>query len=125
MLSGAVAVPILGASGLTPASTPLNGFFVEGTATTTLITALPTCTITSLAGSFLELQNVNTGFVAGRHGPFNNTADANMGFVTGVLWNTTAYPVLNTSYTGLYICRTDTGNSTAAYQLNVRGKFTL
>ena len=40
-------------------------------------------------------------------------------------WNTTAYPVLNTGYTGLYTCRTDTDNSGATYQLNVRGKFTL
>ena len=125
MLSGAVAVPSLTATSLTPATTPLNGFFAEGTATTTLTNALPVCTITSLAGSFLELHNVNTGFVAGRHGPFNNTADANMGDATSALWDTDTYPVLKASYTGLYICRTDTGNSTATYQLNVRGKFTL
>ena len=67
---------------------------------------------------------MDTGFIAGRHGPFDNTPSGS-GIVTAVLWNTSAYPVLNTSYTGLYRCRTDTANSTTTYQLNVRGKFTL
>ena len=67
---------------------------------------------------------MDTGFIAGRHGPFNNTHSGS-DLSTAVFWDNTAYPVLNTSYTGLYRCRADTGNSMATYQLNVRGKFTL
>ena len=122
MLSGQ-AVPGLTATGLIPYTTPLTASFAEGEATATLRTGLPLCTITHQAGSYLELYNLDTGFVAGRHGPFGNTPSGS-GIITAVFWNTTAYPVLKTSYTGLYRCRTDTGNSTATYQLNVRGKFT-
>ena len=122
MLSGQ-AIPGLSASGLIPATTPLTAFFAEGEATATLGTGLPSCAIIQQAGSYLELYNVDTGFFAGRHGPFDNTPSGT-GSTTIVVWNTTTYPVLRTSYTGLYRCRTDTGNSTATYQLNVRGKFT-
>ena len=122
MLSGQ-AIPGLHASGLIPASSPLTAFFAEGEATANLGLGLPYCTISLQAGSFLELYNVDTGFVAGRHGPFDNTPSGS-GIITTMVWNTTAYPVLKTSYTGLYRCRTDTGNSTVTYQLNVRGKFT-
>ena len=122
MLSGQ-AIPSLTATGLIPDTTPLTAFFAEGEATAILGTGLPSCTIIQEAGSYLELYNVDTGFVAGRHGPFDNTPSGS-GIITGVVWNTTTYPVLKTSYTGLYLCRTDTGNSTWTYQLNVRGKFT-
>ena len=116
--------PSLNAAGLIPATSPLTAFFAEGESTTILGTGLPICTIAQQAGSYLELYNVDTGFIAGWHGPFDNTPSGS-GFVTPAFWNTTAYPVLNTSYTGLYRCRTDTANSLVTYQLNVRGKFTL
>ena len=115
--------PALNAASLIPDTSPLTAFFAEGESTATLGAGLPSCTIVQQAGSYLELYNVDTGFIAGRHGPFDNTPSGSGG-VTVVVWNTTAYRVLNTSYTGLYRCRTDTANSSATYQLNVRGKFT-
>ena len=115
---------MLSASGLIPAATPFTAFFAEGEATATLGTGLPSCAIIIQAGSYLELYNVDTGFVAGRHGPFDNTPMTGSGVITLVVWDTTTYPVLKTSYTGLYRCRTDTANSISTYQLNVRGKFT-
>ena len=121
-------IPALGATNLIPDTSPLTAFFAEGESNATLGLGVPLCTVAQQAGSYLELYNVDTGFIAGRHGPFDNTARAfgsSSDIVTAVFWNTTAYPVLNTSYTGLYRCRTDTGNSSATYQLNVRGKFTL
>ena len=116
--------PLLNAAGLIPHTSPLSAFFAEDESTATLGIGLPACVIVQQAGSFLELYNVDTGFVAGRHGPFDNTPSGS-GFLTFVEWNTTAYPVLKTSYTGLYICRTDTANSTATYQLNVRSMYTF
>ena len=114
----------LSATGLIPSTTPLTAFFAEGESTATLGVGVPSCTILQQAGSYLELYNVDTGFIAGRHGPFDNTLSGGS-MVTVVEWDTTLYPVLNTSYAGLYRCRTDTANSTSTYQLNVRGKFTL
>ena len=121
----AKAIPSLIAANLIPATTPPTAFFAEGESTATLGTGLPSCTIIREAGSYLELYNVDTGFVAGRHGPFDNRPMIGIGVTTTVLWDTATYPVLNASFTGLYICRTDTGNSTTTYHLNVRGKFTL
>ena len=65
---------------------------------------------------------MDTGFVAGRHGPFDNRVGTGTGFSTVVTWNTTAYPVVITSHAGLYRCRTDTVISGEAYQLNVLRK---
>ena len=103
------------------ATPPFKANFAEGEPTANLLLGLPTCSISHQAGSFLELYNVDADFVAGRHGPFDDRG----GGLTGASWNTASYPVLNASFTGLYICRTDTGNSKDTYQLNVRGKFTL
>ena len=124
MWFSAQATPALIAVNHIPATPPLKAYFAEGESTATLLLGLPICTIAFQAGSFLELYNVDTGFVAARHGPFDNRPIIGIGISTYVGWNTTTYPVLKTSYTGLYRCRTDTGNSTATYQLNVRGKFT-
>ena len=118
-------IPGLAANGLIPATLPFNAYFAEGESTATLQLGLPICTTSFQNGSFIELYNVDTGFVAGRHGPFDNRGMTGNGPTTTVSWDTTTYPVLKTSFTGLYICRTDTANSTATYQLNVRGKFTL
>ena len=112
------------ASGHRPyAPTNITAFFAEGEATSTLAAGLPACLVSLQAGPFLELYNVDTGFVAGRHGQFDNRPGMGRLIATNVVWNTTAYPVLRTRYTGLYRCRTDTTNSRAAYQLNVRCKF--
>ena len=121
----AQATPTLSATGLIPSTPPGKAYFAEGESTATLLLALPACSILFQAGSFLELYNVDTGFVAGRHGPFDNRPMIGIGASTTVGWNTTTYPVLNAGFTGLYMCRTDTGNSMVTYQLNVRGKFTL
>ena len=112
--------PSLHAENFTPAKSPLSAVFAEGESTTTLLSALPRCTLSRSAGSVLELYNVNNRFVAGRHGPISNTTNT-----TTVVWNTTAHPMLNTSHAGQYICRTDMGYvSTDTYELNVLGKFT-
>ena len=125
VLSG-LAPPVLSAAGLSPNTEPNNfAFFEEGEATSTLLKGLPLCTILAQNGSFLELYNVNTGFVAGWHGQFDNRPGMSSLSATNVGWNTTVNPVLDTSYNGLYRCRTDTSTSLAVYQLNVRGKFTV
>ena len=125
MLSGA-APPGLGAASLNPHTPPnITAFFAEGEPTATVTDALPLCTVSRQNGSFLELYNVDTGFVAGRHGQFDNRLGMSSIPATNVAWNTTANPVLDTSYNGLYRCRTDTSTSSAFYQLNVRGKFTV
>ena len=125
VLSGA-APPALTAAGLIPNTPPNNtAFFAEGEPTATVADALPLCTVSGQNGSFLELYNVDTGFVAGRHGQFDNRPDMGSPPATSVGWNTTDYPVLDTSHNGLYRCRTDTKTSFAVYQLNVRGKFTV
>ena len=125
VLSGATP-PTLSAASLSPNTAPnLTAYFAEGEATSPLLTGLPSCVIFAQNGSFLELYNVDTGFVAGRHGPFDNRPGIGSLASTGVLWNTTANPVLDTSYTGLYRCRADTSTSSGFYQLNVRGKFTI
>ena len=125
LVFSAQATPTLNAVNLIPATLPLKAYFAEGESTATLLLGLPTCVISFSTGSFLELYNVDTGFVAARHGPFDNRPVIGIGIATNVGWNTATYPVLKTSYTGLYRCRTDTANATATYQLNVRGKFTL
>ena len=118
--------PTLSAGSLRPIASPiLTAYFAEGEVTATLALALPICADSLQNGSFLEVYNVDTGFVAGRHGPFDNRPGMGSLASTNVLWNTTAYPVLDTSYTGLYRCRTDTSTSLESYQLNVRGKFTV
>ena len=125
MLLGSVP-PTLSAASLRPTTLPnLTAYFAEGEATATLAPALPFCTVSRQNGSFLELYNVDTGFVAGRHGQFDNRPGIGNLVATYVVWNTTANPVLDTSYTGLYRCRTDTSTSSVFYQLNVRGKFTV
>ena len=93
--------------------------FCEGERTDTLQTDLPRCSVSYSEGLYLELFNVNKSFVAGRHGAFNNTATTGN---TTVIWDTMAYPVVNRSLAGLYICRTDTANSTNMHQLDVFGK---
>ena len=125
MLLGLVP-PTLFASGLSPNTPPnLTAYFDEGEATAKLASALPLCAISLQSGSFLELYNVDTGLVAGRYGPFDNRPGMGRPSFTSVVWNTTANPVLDTSCTGLYRCRTDTSTSLESYQLNVRGKFTV
>ena len=125
MLSGATP-PGITAAGLSLNTAPnLTAYFAEGEATSPLVTALPSCVIFAQNGSFLELYNVDTEFVAGRHGPFDNRPGIGSLANTGLLWNTTANPVLDTSYNGLYRCRADTSISSSFYQLNVLGKFTI
>ena len=125
VLSGA-APPGLTATGLSPNTPPnITAFFAEGEATVSVADALPLCTVSRQNGSFLELCNVDTGFVAGRHGPFDNRPGMGRPIATNVGWNTAVNPVLDTSHNGLYRCRTDTSTSSAFYQLNVRGKFTV
>ena len=124
MLSGA-APPGLTATGLSPNSSPnLTAYFAEGEATVTVADALPLCIVSRQNGSFLELYNVDTGFVEGRHGQFDNRPGMGS-LATNVGWNTAVNPVLDTSYNGLYRCRTDTSTSSEFYRLNVRGKFTV
>ena len=114
---------MLVAGTLLPKTTSLLNvaYLADGLATSHIVRALPSCFTTYQFGNFLELYNVNNGMVFGRHGPFDNAATGSH-FSTFAGWNTTLYPVLNTSLTGLYRCRTDTDQSLATYELYVRGK---
>ena len=77
---------------------------------------LPYCTIHNAHSAYLELYNRDTGFIAGRHGWFNNSGT---GVTLIVLWNITAFPLLKGNYTGRYKCRTDTANSLHSYQMEI------
>ena len=98
-------------------------YFADGQPTNDIFRALPNCFTSSRFGTFLELYNVNTGKVFGRASLFDHTAPTgNPKLITSVALNRTLYPVLNTSLTGLYACRTNNAKSLGTYQLNVRGK---
>ena len=81
---------------------------------------LPYCTIHNAQSAYLELYNMDTGFIAGRHGWFNNSGT---GVPLTVVWNRTTFPLLKGKYTGRYKCHTDTANSLHSYQMKIgRGK---
>ena len=84
-----------------------------------MFSALPVCEVSRRDGAFLEIYNSNTGLVVRRHGPFNNTQ------VALIHWDIGAYGVLNSSFNGLYYCRTDSYSAHEprnSYQLTVLGK---
>ena len=101
-----------------PNTTALFGTFREEQPATDIVTDLPSCTISNARGGFLELYNVDTGFVPGRHGSFDNIGT---GVPLTVTWNITAHPRLKKTHTGRYKCRTDIRNSHQSYQLNILG----
>ena len=110
-----VAVPTL-ISEFRPSSTSYWAHvFHQGQITSNITDLLPSCLILKQASSYLELYNVDNGFVAARHGEFTS--------YTSLSWNDTAYPVLEPSLSGLYRCRTATANSTESFQLNVTSAF--
>ena len=106
---------------------PYQAYFTEGQSTAEALYALPICIISNRAGAFLELYNINTGMVVGHHGPFDNTHGADPSW-TITEWDNVAHPWLNSSYNGLYYCRTDSYSGHEqrnSYQLNVRGEITV
>ena len=119
-----MSIPSLTAANILPPTYPLKGTFVEGEGTAQLENGLPSCFVFAGRARFLELFNVDTGFVAAWRGPFDNTPTG-MGRGTFLMWDKINFPVLKTSYSGVYKCRTDDRYSHHTYTLSVLGKFTL
>ena len=116
------AIPTLRANGLTtPQTTRILAYFADGQNTVTAIRALPGCSFQGGSGKYLEVYKLDTSLQVAYTGPFTNGVTT----TTSVNWNTTAYPTLNTMFTGLYKCRTEKSIGIRTYQLNVRGKMRM
>ena len=115
--------PALSASGLSPEGQAFSAFFGEGQGTEILGNALPSCSNQLEPGSILELYNEDTGFIAGRYVPFNDSLGVAVD--AHAVWDVTSFPALKATYTGIYSCRTNSISSAQTYQLHVRRKFTL
>ncbi|XP_065182248.1 mucin-5AC-like [Sycon ciliatum] len=102
---------ILGAGG-TGQQSPFTVTFGDGQPTVNVTVYLPTCIVTSGSGPFIRLEKTDGSLVLGETGTFS-------GSFNGASVNSTAHPILDTSYTGLYHCRTVDHNSTQTYQLNI------
>ncbi|XP_065181993.1 uncharacterized protein LOC135812616 [Sycon ciliatum] len=101
----------LSASGTGQATTAFEVTFGDGQPTADVTNYLPTCVVLSGSGPFIRLEKTEGSLVLAETGTFSG--------VTTVQVNTTAHPTLDTSYTGLYHCRTADRNSSQTYQLNI------
>ncbi|XP_065182005.1 uncharacterized protein LOC135812635 [Sycon ciliatum] len=102
---------ILGAAGTGQSMAAFTVAFGNGQPTVNVTDYLPVCLVISGSGPFIRLEKTDGSLVLGETGAFSG--------VTTVQVNSTAHPILDTSYTGLYHCRTATHNSTQTYQLNI------
>ena len=98
-----------------------TGTFDEGKEASLLLSELPSCVIFHKAGQVLELYNVDTGFIAAHHGPFDNSV-LGAGIHTTLYWDYAAFPTLNATFSGRYRCRTDAGHSPQKFQMHIKGK---
>ncbi|XP_065182285.1 uncharacterized protein LOC135812995 [Sycon ciliatum] len=90
---------------------PYRVTFGDGQPTAKVTDYLPACVVISGSGPFIRLEKTDGSLVLAELGSFA---------VFGILLvNSTVHPILNTSYTGLYHCRTVDNNSTQTYQLNI------
>ncbi|XP_065182257.1 uncharacterized protein LOC135812966 [Sycon ciliatum] len=90
---------------------PYRVTFGDGQPTANVTSYLPVCFVASGSGPFIRLEKTDGSLVLAELGSFT---------VFGrLLVNTTVHPILDTSYTGLYHCRTVDNNSTQTYQLNI------
>ncbi|XP_065181287.1 uncharacterized protein LOC135811945 isoform X1 [Sycon ciliatum] len=101
----------LNAAGTGQSTTAFRVTFGDGQPTANVTDYLPVCLVASGSGPFIRLEKTDGSLVWAETGAFSGG--------TIVLVNTTVHPILDTSYTGLYHCRTATGNSTQTYQLNI------
>ena len=114
--------PELSAPNISPKQTTnIVAYLADGQDTFDAMFALPRCAVSGGTGDYMELYNVDVGTPVASTGFFNNTPQT----TTYIHWRTTHIGTLNTSFTGLYRCRTDTANSTQTYQLNVRCKLSI
>ena len=95
---------------------PFTVTFGDGQPTANVTSYLPGCVVFSGSGPFIRLEKTDGSLVLAETGAFS-------GSLNGAQVNTTVHPILDTSYTGLYHCRTVDHNSTQTYQLNIVGKF--
>ncbi|XP_065181992.1 uncharacterized protein LOC135812615 [Sycon ciliatum] len=101
---------ILNAAG-TGQLAPFRVTFGDGQPTADVTNYLPACWVFFGPGPFIRLEKTDGSLVLAETGAFS------VGIIFVV--NTTAHPILDTSYTGLYHCRTVDNNSTRTYQLNI------
>ncbi|XP_065181299.1 serine-rich adhesin for platelets-like isoform X2 [Sycon ciliatum] len=84
--------------------------FGDGQPTVNVPDYLPLCLVSDGSGPFIRLEKTDGSLVL-----FESAISG----ITVVQLNSAARPMLNTSYTGLYHCRTATHNSSDTYQLNI------
>ncbi|XP_065181438.1 uncharacterized protein LOC135812047 isoform X2 [Sycon ciliatum] len=90
---------------------PYTVTFGDGQPTADVISYLPGCVVLSGSGPWIRLEKTDGSLVLGETGAFSGLTSATV--------NSTAHPILDTSYTGLYHCRTVDHNSRQTYQLNI------
>ncbi|XP_065181300.1 uncharacterized protein LOC135811948 isoform X3 [Sycon ciliatum] len=94
---------------------PYRVTFGDGQPTANVTSYLPVCVVISGSGPFIRLEKTDGSLLLGETGAFTAVVTAP---ATAFL-NSTVHPILDTSYTGLYHCRTVDHNSTQTYQLNI------
>ncbi|XP_065181282.1 uncharacterized protein LOC135811938 [Sycon ciliatum] len=102
----------LNAAGTGQSTTAFRVTFGDGQPTANVTSYLPACVVISGSGPFIRLEKTDGSLVLAETGAFS-------GSLNGAQVNTTVHPILDTSYTGLYHCRTVDHNSTQTYQLNI------
>ncbi|XP_065181435.1 uncharacterized protein LOC135812046 isoform X2 [Sycon ciliatum] len=85
--------------------------FGDGQPTADVTSYLPLCVVGSGSGPWIRLEKTDGSIVLAETGAFSGG--------TLLFVNSTAHPILDTSYTGLYHCRTVDHNSSHTYQLNI------
>ncbi|XP_065181256.1 mucin-3A-like [Sycon ciliatum] len=98
-------------AGGTGQSTPITVTFGDGQPTADVTDYLPVCVVISGSGPFIRLEKTDGSLVLAETGAFSQLSVTQLNF--------TIHPLLDTSYTGLYHCRTANRNSTQTYQLNI------
>ncbi|XP_065181230.1 uncharacterized protein LOC135811910 isoform X2 [Sycon ciliatum] len=112
LLIGCNGQPVtLTAGGIGQSTTAFIVTFGDGQPTANVTGYLPVCVAASGSGSFIRLEKTDGSLVLAETGAFTVFGRAPV--------NITVHPILNTSYTGLYHCRTATHISSQTYQLNI------
>ncbi|XP_065181268.1 uncharacterized protein LOC135811929 isoform X2 [Sycon ciliatum] len=102
---------LLGAFGTGQTIPPYIETFGNGQPTAYVTGYLPVCFVFGGSGPFIRLEKTDGSLVLVERGAFSGVTSAQV--------NSTVHPILNTSHTGLYHCRTVDHNSTQIYQLNI------
>ena len=115
MCAHAGQVVILGASDTGQTTAAFTVTFGDGQPSADVSGYLPTCVVLRGSGPFIRLVKTDGSLVLAETGAFSGLSFTQMNFAI--------HPILDTSYTGLYHCRTMDSNSTQTYQLNIVGKY--